>query len=146
MISAEQDFTLVSKCRSNLPGNFHGGFHSFRNVFEMYVLQVMKPVWKRPWIIKISDILEKKISSLLLELDRSCSCWNQQLSFEDPWSTTSLLLPATNKSTHRPGGHMAADTYPFHITTHFLSLTQRGVFSSLLSLLSRYCLISRTRV
>lgn len=46
-ISAEQDaFTLVSKCRSNSPGNLQGGFYSFKNWIEFAkcILRVMKPV------------------------------------------------------------------------------------------------------
>lgn len=59
----------------------------------------------------------------------------------------SSTIPTNNRHTHTQSWRgAAAYTYPFHITTHFLSLTQRGVFSSLLSLLSRYSLISRTRV
>lgn len=110
MISAEQDaFTLVSKGRSDLPGRFH----SFKKCTQTVILQVMKPVWEQAWIIIIGDdILEKKeISSLLLELDRSPS-WNQ-ISLEDPWSTTSLLSPLLPPTKTHTG---LVDTWPQTLT------------------------------
>lgn len=62
------------------------------------------------WIIIISDtnILGKEeMSSLLLELDRSPSP-NQQISSEDPRSTTSLLSPLQRPPTKAHTGPVGA--------------------------------------
>lgn len=62
MISAEQDtFTLVSKCRSNLPGNFSGSASQLEKcVQNVNFCRSRSQCGNGPRIIIISDILEEE--------------------------------------------------------------------------------------